>query len=485
MTRTRYRITWTATSLAAGAILLAGLFTYRAVVRALAEANVSGSAAAHVQSEVGVALVVLGILAVIGVGLLAQFLAVRLTALRVSVLARARGDSSAFASHLTELAAIDQAVERLAMRIVANEAAAERGGAELGTLLDAISEAILQVDGDGRIVRANPEARRLLRLDRGTIGQPVTTRLRHAELRLLLGQAIRGEVVDSREITLDDRRLLVSARPLPAPHGTRPGAVVAFVDLTQIRRLESVRRDFVANVSHELKTPLTSIRGYAETLLNDDLPPELQRQFLEVVHRNADRLHHIVEDLLDLSRLESGGWRPELQRVDAVALVQDVWSGCADRAAARRISFGAPAGATFVRADPGGLRQILVNLLENALRYTPDDGRIEVRMLPPPDNGRPTGDPASAGVTGHADDLVLIEVRDNGAGIPSDALPRIFERFYRVDPARSRAEGGTGLGLSIVRHLAESMGGDVAAESDLGRGTTIRVRLPAAGPADS
>lgn len=463
MTRRRFRITWVATSLATSAVIIAGVVTYRVLGNALVDAGVTETAAAHVRSEVGVALVVLGALAVAGSALLARLLTGRLTRLRGSVLARARGDAAALPTRLTELAAVDQAVERLALRISANEANAERGGAEVATLLDAISEAILQVDGDGRIVRANPEARKLLRLDRGTIGQPVTTRLRHADLRMLLGQAIRGEAVDSREVTLDDRRLLVSARPLPAAVGSRPGAVVAFVDLTEIRRLESVRRDFVANVSHELKTPLTSIRGYAETLLNDDLPPDLQRQFLEVVHRNADRLHHIVEDLLDLSRLESGGWRPELQRVDVTSMVQDAWSGCQERAEARRVTFVPPAVSPSVRADPGGLRQILVNLLENALQYTPDGGRIEVRVA------------SEAG-----EDPVVLEVRDNGIGIPSDALPRIFERFYRVDPARSRAEGGTGLGLSIVRHLTESMGGDVAAESALGRGTTIRVRLPAA-----
>jgi two-component system phosphate regulon sensor histidine kinase PhoR len=281
--------------------------------------------------------------------------------------------------------------------------------------------------------------------------------------------------VAATELTMDERRVLVSARPLPAAGNRNGGAVLAFVDLTELRRLEGVRRDFVANVSHELKTPLTSIRGYVETLLSDEqLPPDMRRQFLEVVHKNADRLHHIVDDLLDLSRLQSGGWRPELHEVNALDVIDDVWSACRDRAEKRAIVFVPPHEPVTVLADAGGLRQVLSNLFDNALRYTPYGGRIEVtthQATPLTGNGN--------GAAAEHDSFVTFEVRDTGSGIPSDALPRIFERFYRVDPARSRAEGGTGLGLSIVKHLVESMGGDVRAESELGKGTVVRFRLPA------
>src|SRR5690606_22078148 len=215
-----------------------------------------------------------------------------------------------------------------------------------------------------------------------------------------------------------------------------------------------------------------------ETLLGDpDLPDDMQQQFLGVVQKNAERLHHIVDDLLDLSRLESGGWRPELHDVNALDVIEDVWASCAEHARERRITFVPPAQQTVVRADPGGRRQALTNLFDNAVRYTPDNGRIEVRAVPVHANGStpPHPDPEGA-----RKGYIAFEVRDTGAGIPSDALPRIFERFYRADPARSRAEGGTGLGLSIVKHLVESMGGDIAAESVLGKGTTIRFRLPAA-----
>jgi signal transduction histidine kinase len=283
---------------------------------------------------------------------------------------------------------------------------------------------------------------------------------------------------------VDDRRLLVAARPIehgppaspppeaafrPTSGSVRLPVVVAFADLTELRRLEGVRRDFVANVSHELKTPLTSIRGYVETLLGDpDLPADMRDQFLDVIHKNAERLQGIIDDLLDLSRLESGGWRPNLIRLDPSSLVRDVWAGFEPRATLQKVEFVVAGESAPVLADAGGLRQVLTNLYDNALRYTHAGGRItaSVTSLPHANGGPGT-------------DRVAIDVIDTGSGIPGDALPRIFERFYRVDPARSRAEGGTGLGLSIVKHLVESMGGDVRADSELGKGTTVRLRLPA------
>src|SRR5690606_5561460 len=210
----------------------------------------------------------------------------------------------------------------------------------------------------------------------------------------------------------------------------------------------------------------------------NDLPAGTEREFLEIVLKNAARLQDLVDDLLDLSRLESGGWRPELRTVDALDAVEDAWSACSERAAVRNITFRAPVAHAAVAADPGGLRQVLANLFDNAIRHTPEGGRIEVSVSEPAAarqrNGRSNG-------AGAADArYITFEVRDTGSGIPPESLPRIFERFYRVDPARSRADGGTGRGLSIVRHLVESMGGDVDAESELGKGTPIRFRLPAA-----
>lgn len=345
---------------------------------------------------------------------------------------------------------------------------------QLLAIIESITEGILQVSATARFVHVNPAACEMLNLPPNAKGQSAAALIRNSDLRAFIERAATGQSFEPAEITFEDRHLLVSARPfrLDAEASESSGAVIAIVDLTEFRRLESVRRDFVANVSHELKTPLTSIRGYTETLLNDDVPSDLQKQFLAVVDKNAERIQRIVDDLLDLSRLQSGGWRPELQEVDPASLAKDVWASCED-AHKKRIELSVTGDADRdVLADPGGLRQIFSNLFDNAIRYTPEGGKVTVTIA------------HRAGHNGHRDDeltdFVDVEVKDNGAGIPRESLPRIFERFYRVDPARSRGEGGTGLGLSIVKHLAERMSGEVSAESELGKGTTIRIRLPAA-----
>ena len=354
-----------------------------------------------------------------------------------------------------------------------------RQRADLGRLLEAVSEGILQLDSSGRIVRANRAARRLLALPDDAEGRSITTVMRSAELRALLYRAAREDGLPPREIQFDERTLVVTARALTPEEEAPPGPTglaVAIADLTALRRLESVRRDFVANASHELKTPLTSIRGYAETLLDESLPAETRRQFIATIASNSERLQHIVDDLLDLSRLESGTWRPEPTALDPADAIRTAWADFAQRSRQRDIAFEVDVeSGSVVAADPSALRQILSNLFDNALRHTNPGGSIRAVVLEPE-----AGAPPEPGVRDRRMRFVAIEVRDSGAGIPADALPRIFERFYRVDPARSRAEGGTGLGLAIVRHLTDAMGGRVEAESRLGVGTTIRVVLPAA-----
>jgi two-component system, OmpR family, phosphate regulon sensor histidine kinase PhoR len=223
-----------------------------------------------------------------------------------------------------------------------------------------------------------------------------------------------------------------------------------------------MRRDFVANVSHELKTPLTSIAGYAETLATEASPGTQIERFARPILSNARRMHRLVDDLLDLSRIESGRWQPHPELVDVRGLAGEAWAAFADRARERRIQFTAGAGDVHhITADPDALRQVLTNLLDNALRHTPPGGRITVSL-----------ESAPGGVT--------VSVADTGSGIAPEHLPRIFERFYRADPGRSREEGGTGLGLAIVKHLVEAHGGRVEAQSTLGRGTTIRMFFPEA-----
>lgn len=389
--------------------------------------------------------------------------------LRRDTLRRARGGREPLPrSRIRELSGLSSSIELLATELEGRVDSLGRERHELALLAQSVSEGILLVGPSGRILHVNPAAQSLLALPSDFRGKPLAGLIRQSELRRLVEAALAGEA-PTAELDLDDRRLLVVTRrvaPRDAGDATAAGFVVSLVDLTQVRRLEGVRRDFVANVSHEIKTPLTSIRGYVETLQSDDPDPDVRRQFLTIIQKNADRLQQIVDDLLDLSRIESGGWKPELQVVDPVLVAAETWDAYARIAEQRGVSLVLPTTPLRVRADPAALRHIFGNLFDNAVRYSAPAGTITV-TLSPSEDGAPRR-------------LITIEVRDTGAGIPGEAMPRIFERFYRADPARSRSEGGTGLGLSIVKHLAESMEGDVAAASQLGKGTAIRVRLPAA-----
>ena len=370
------------------------------------------------------------------------------------------GQHSPTGSRVAEIEDIARGLTRAATELRSRHERELRERSELAAVVETVSEGILQVDRTGRIVRVNPAGARLLRLPPDAAGRTVASMVRNADLRAMLrGRAAPG--AGSGEVVLDDRRILVSTRTL-----RDGGAVMTLVDLTDLRRLEEVRRDFVANASHELKTPLTSIRGYTETLLADDLPEAQRREFLRTVARNADRLQRVVDDLLDLSRLESGRWEPDLAPVDPALIATIAWQPFTERARRQEVALEVEPGHDVqALADPLALEHVFTNLYDNALRYTPPGGRIGVRVR------------QESGETGPR---VIIEVTDTGAGIPRDVLPRIFERFYRVDPARSRAEGGTGLGLSIVRHMLEAMGGTATATSELGKGTTIRLQLAAA-----
>jgi two-component system phosphate regulon sensor histidine kinase PhoR len=244
--------------------------------------------------------------------------------------------------------------------------------------------------------------------------------------------------------------------------GPLVGVVAVFHDVTEIRRLERMRRDFVANVSHELKTPLTAIRGYAETLASGGVPQDRVRSFLEVILRHADRLGALIDDLLQLSRIESRKLELHPTEVDVVRVARSLLRDLAPRLAEKgHAAEVVDAGAVAARADERALEQVLMNLLDNAIKYTDPEGRITVTVRASPAR-------------------VWVVVSDTGIGIPRADLPRVFERFYRVDKARSRELGGTGLGLSIVKHLVQALGGEVHVESELGRGTRVSFSLPRA-----
>ncbi|HEX5869083.1 MAG TPA: ATP-binding protein [Longimicrobium sp.] len=365
-----------------------------------------------------------------------------------------------------EVGELAEALDTLASELQRRLGQLEGERAEMQALIDAMDEAVIAVDARGRVRRANPAARRIFSLTGDPMGlapQEVTRRLPFLEL---VKRALDGTPVPPTELMQDGRHLLATAQPLPTG-----GAVMVFLDVSVLRRLEDVRRDFVANASHELKTPLTAIRGFAETLLDPQLPPELRAQFTQTVKANADRLQRIVDDLLDLSRIETGGWRVEPEIVSIPEIAGEAWGTLERMAEAReaRVEVRVPPECEFVDADPSALRQIFINLFGNSLRYIPQGGEVELSARPVPSPFAGEADPRA---------WVEVAVRDNGAGIPAAHLPRIFERFYRADAARSREEGGTGLGLAIVKHLVEGHGGGIQAESEFGRGTTIRFTLP-------
>ncbi len=335
-----------------------------------------------------------------------------------------------------------------------------RERAESAALVEAMTEGVIAADGRGRITTANAAARRLLGYEAQESLPDLPELFRAKEARKVVEAVLDGTPVQNREIELDGSMLIVNARPLPAG-----GALLVLHDVSELRRLEAVRRDFVANVSHELKTPLTSISGYAETILAERPDPALERRFLATILSNARRMQHLVDDLLDLSRIESGRWVPAVEPVGVAEAAQEAWAALGDRAAhGPELALELAPGAPTVDADPDAVRQVLTNLLENSLRYTPAEGRITC-WTRPEDGG------------------VMLGVTDTGQGIAAEHLPRIFERFYRVDAARSRDEGGTGLGLAIVKHLVEAHGGRVGAESERGRGTTVFCWFPPASPA--
>jgi signal transduction histidine kinase len=368
----------------------------------------------------------------------------------------AEGDFTVTAPHVRigEIQDVSNAFNKLTdeLRARLNDLERERDGME--TLIDCMAEGVVALSEDGRLLRTNRTARALLDMPDGPSGAPIGSIIRHPELRDALKDSVKRPE-QSREIEVGDQHILLASRALDLG-----GSVTTLLDITELRRMERVRSDFVANASHELKTPLTSIRGYAEALSDDDPPEDVRRKFLASILQNTLRLQKLVDDLLDLSRLESGGWTASIEPVWVPDAVREAWDLVAAKES-QKVRFETR-GEAAVMGDRGGLVQVLRNLLENAVRHTPPKGHVSVNI-----------EEIQRGT-------IAIAVTDDGEGIPAQALPRIFERFYRTDSARTRHVGGTGLGLAIVKHLVGAMGGQVAAESELARGTTIRVVLPAA-----
>jgi len=351
------------------------------------------------------------------------------------------------------LGALGGDVNEAARSLAARDAETRARLAEFEAMLAATGEGVAVCDGSGRVVRANRAFEGWTgRTD--IVGQPVATLFRDPNPRDVLEATLAGHPIQ-REAALGTRTAQVSSAAFD------DGAILLIRDLTSTRRLEGMRRDFVANVSHELKTPLTAIRGFTEPLLEGDVDETRAKEFLGRILANLERMQHLVDDLLDLTRIESGGWAPDPREMELGPVAERIWRRLEPVATGRSVDLRVDMEGRWVLADTEALDQIFANLIDNAVRYSPDGGTVTVRALPVEHRHR-----------------VRIEVGDEGPGIPSEHQERVFERFYRVDAGRSRAAGGTGLGLSIVKHLVGAHGGRIGIDSELGRGTTVWFELP-------
>ena len=429
----------------------------RLVLRIAAPETEIERAIDRVQQTVAIAGFFAMLIAMVAAYLLSMAFARPLVTLGDRALRLSEGDFDGRVPHgrVAELQDVAIAFNRLGeqLRTRLSELGNERD--EMQTLIDCMAEGVIALTEDARLVRTNRTARELLALPDLPALSPIGSVVRDPALRQALEQSV-VQPAHSCELKIGGRDLLLSSRTLD-----RGGAVTTLLDITELRRLEQVRRDFVANASHELKTPLTSIRGYAETLVETDPPEDLRRQFLESIRINTLRLQRLVDDLLDLSRIESGGWSTQSERFTVREAVVEAWDIVRSGVEDRKVAFELTGGEALVLADRQALIQVLRNLLENAVRHTEEGGHVRVA--------------ASSKVSGS----VVVDVTDDGEGIPTRALPRIFERFYRADSSRARDFGGTGLGLAIVKHLVGAMGGEIEAKSELGEGTTITFTLRA------
>lgn len=369
-----------------------------------------------------------------------------------------------------ELGELATSFNRMSEQLKTRETQLREGRQRLATVLEGMAEGVISLDDRQRIVLANVAAGKLLGFTPDdSQGRPLIEVIRNHKLHTALVESQASNESRRVEIELaegENRALSIYATLVPGERRTR--FILVIQDVTDLRRLESMRQEFVANVSHELKTPLSSIKAYAETLsagaIND---AENNLRFVHRIEDQAERLHQLILDLLSLARIESGQQAFDIGVIDVESLVLSCLAEHQGNAESKGIELLADGSGddAKIRADEEGARQILNNLVNNALNYTEEGGKVTVGWRSEPNS---------------APGMAILCVSDTGAGIAEQHLPRLFERFYRVDKARSRELGGTGLGLSIVKHLTQSFGGNVEVESELGAGTTFTVRLPLA-----
>ena len=371
------------------------------------------------------------------------------------------------ATEAREWAPVVQSFNQMSAALDRRFREAEGRSNEMATVLASMIEGVVVIDKDDRIISLNPAAQKLFRVTGDdVVGRAVPSVIRNADLQRLVNRSGKTEKPVEGQVVLRDsgeRVLSVQGSVLRDADGRRTGTVFVCHDITQLKRLETVRKDFVANVSHELRTPVTAIKGYAETLRDGgSMGEESRERFLGIIAKNSERLEAIIDDLLVLSRIEQEEDRKEIKLAAAAVrpVIEDAVQACELVARDKNIALAFECDETL-RANINAplLEQAIVNLIQNALTYT-EPGK-------------------SVFVEGAGEDArLLIRVRDQGCGIEAHFLPRIFERFYRVDKARSRSQGGTGLGLAIVKHIANVHKGDVSVTSEVGVGSTFTISLP-------
>jgi two-component system, OmpR family, phosphate regulon sensor histidine kinase PhoR len=397
------------------------------------------------------------VVVMIGAGTAAQYTARRLQRIVKFAERIAAGDLTAriAARSVDEIGQVAVALDKTARKLEDSFVAVQRSQHQLETLLNSMQDAVIAVDVQGRVQWANRGMDRLVP-QRTRLNAPVVETVRDPQFLAAVRNATEGQMFASARAAsiVPGRSFDVTAAPMPGG-----GAVAVLRDLTETERVEKTRRDFIANVSHELRTPLTSIQGYTETLLDSTTENGHVREFLEIVRKNAARMSRLTEDLLTLARVESGEQRFDVEPTTPTELLDDAVESFREIARAQGIELTIEeAVATPVQADREAIHQVFSNLIENAIKYAPSGGRILVG--------------ARACERG-----VEFFVRDFGPGIASEHLPRLFERFYRVDKARSRESGGTGLGLAIAKHIVLAHSGTIRAESELNHGSTFLFTL--------
>ncbi|MEW6296181.1 MAG: ATP-binding protein [Thermodesulfobacteriota bacterium] len=432
----------------------------------------------------------------------------RLAGLREFIAAAPEGDfpPALLVQNDDELGVLEKGLQRLVTLQSHRLRTLQGERRKLEAVLQSMAEGVVVIDPDGNVVLCNRAAQDQFDLNpvESWQGKPIQEFSRDPVLYELLREVAKKQPTDhpsTREIELEGkqaRTLEVSAMQICEDGATASGYVLVFHDITKLKRLESIRADFVANVSHELRTPLTAIKGYAETLLNGALKePDTARRFLTIIDRHSERLSRLIEDLLTLSNLELGKTELRSEEVLLPELVGEVFEVVKDKSQRGGVTLieRLPPDLPPLMGDSDRLHQLLINLIDNAVKYTPAGGTVTVTartvpardVLPHSQEEARGGDLRGAAVrTADAalpGDWIEIAVTDTGCGIPASEIPRLTQRFYRVDKARSRELGGTGLGLAIVKHIVQAHGGSLRIESQMNRGTTVRIWLPCAVPA--